>query len=93
MNLTPKQHYQANKQAAERHRDLVVSTPFRDALHAALLEHVLSLPTANDIQSAAAAHYQIVGARDFINHLLNVAEQPKTPPTPTNTANLDHRVR
>jgi hypothetical protein len=92
MNLTPKLHYQANKPFANAHRDLVVSTQFREALHAALINHVLSLPTTNEPAAAAACYHQIVGARDFITQLLNVAEQPKTPPT-TPPANLDHKIR
>jgi hypothetical protein len=92
MNLTPKKDFLEKKEFANAHRDLVVSTSFREALNAALLEYVMTLVVEDDTLEAAAAAHQIVGARDFINHLLNIAEQPKTPPTPTPT-NLDHRVK
>lgn len=92
MNLTPKKSFQEKKQFADAHRDLVVSTPFREALHAALLEQVLALPPTTDPAAAAAAYHSIMGARGFIIHLLNVAEQAKSPPTPLPT-NLDHGVK
>lgn len=92
MNLTPKKDFQGKKQFADAHRDLVVSTPFREALHAALLEQVLALPPTTDPDAAAAAYHSIMGARQFITHLLNIAEQSKTPPT-TPPANLDHSIK
>lgn len=92
MNLTPKKDFQGKKQFAEAHRDLVVSTPFREALHAALLDHVLSMQSTTDPISAAAGYHQITGACQFVTRLLNVAEQPKSPPTPLPT-NLDHGVK
>jgi len=92
MNLTPKKDFQGKKQFADAHRDQVVSTPFREALHAALLDHVLSMPATSDPIVAAAAYQQIVGAREYITHLLNLAEMSKTPPTPLPT-NLDHSIK
>jgi hypothetical protein len=92
MVLTPKKDFQDKKQFAEAHRELVVSTQFREALQAALVDHVLSLPTIADSSAAAAAYHQIVGAREFITRLLNVAETPKAPPTPLPT-NLNHEVK
>jgi len=92
MNLTPKKDFQEKKQFSAAHRDLVVSTPFREALHAALVEQVLALPPTIDPDAAAAAYHSIMGARQFITHLLNVAEMPKTPPTPQPT-NLNHGVK
>ena len=89
MNLTPKKDFLEQKQLATVHRDLVVSTPFRTAINAALIEYVISLPDTGD---SAACFNKIVGARDFVQHLLNIAEHPKTP-TPPTSANLDHRVR
>jgi hypothetical protein len=89
VNLTPKKKFQENKQAAEKHRDLVLNPDFRNALEAALLEQILTLPNTFDPTEAAAAYYRIVGARDFITHLLSIAELPKAlsglPPI-----NLDH---
>ena len=89
MNLTPKKDFQGKKAFADAHRDLVVSTPFREALHAALLDYVLVLNAGSE---PAANYHRIEGARDFIQHLLNVAEMPKSAPTPLPT-NLDHGVK
>jgi hypothetical protein len=92
MNLTPKKDFQGKKQFADAHRELVVSTPFREALHAALIDQVMDLRDTHDPVVAAAEYQRIMGARGFIVHLLNIAEIPKTPPT-TPTANLDHSIR
>jgi hypothetical protein len=89
MNLTPKKDFQGKKQFADAHRELVVSTPFREALNAALIDYVLSMPANSD---PAASYHQIVGAREFVNRLLNIAEMSKSPPI-TPPANLDHSVR
>lgn len=92
MNLTPRKDFIAKKAFADAHRDLVVSTQFREALHAALIEQVMSLGNVSDPIEAAAEYHRIIGARTFITHLLNIAEVPKTPPTPLPT-NLDHQVK
>lgn len=93
MNLTPKKDFIAKKQFADAHRDLVVSTQFREALHAALIDYVMNLDnTTDDTLVAAAEYHRLMGARDFIEHLLNIAEMPKTPPTPPPT-NLNHGVK
>ncbi len=89
MNLTPKKDFIAKKQFADAHRDLVVSTPFREALHAAMLDYVLVLTASSD---PAANYYRIEGAKEFIQHLLNIAEQTKSPPEPLPT-NLNHGVK
>jgi len=92
MNLTPKKDFLAKKPLADAHRELVVSTPFREALNAALLEQVLALPPTTDTEAAAAAYHSIMGARYFIQHLLSIAEMPKDISKPP-LANLDHSVR
>jgi len=91
MTLTPRQSYQEDNVAAKFHRDLVTQTRFRDACHAALLEQVLSLPMTNDANEQAAAYSRIMGARDYLTHLLNIAEEKKPAPV-TPSANLNHRV-
>lgn len=92
MVLTPKKDFQGKKQFADAHRDLVVSTPFREALHAALIDQIMAMPMTYDPSESVAAYNRIMGARDFISHLLNIAEMSKTPPT-TPPANLDHSIR
>jgi hypothetical protein len=92
MNLTPKKDFQEKKQFADSYRDLVVSAAFREALRAAFADYILSLTICNDPDIAAATCHRIEGAKAFIEHLLNIAEMPKTPPTPP-SANLDHSIR
>lgn len=92
MNLTPKKDFQGKKQFADAHRDLVLSIPFREALHAALIDQIMDLRDTHDPAIAAAEYQRIMGARDFIAHLLNVAEMSKSPPAPLPT-NLDHQVK
>lgn len=90
MNLTPKKDFQGKKQFSDAHRDLVVSTPFREALHAALIEYMMTIGKSDS--EPAANYHRIEGAREFIQVLLNIAEQTKSPPTPLPT-NLDHQVK
>jgi len=92
MNLTPKKEFLEKKVLADAHRDLVVSARFREALNAALLDYVVSMTHTEDPVAAAAAYHSIMGAREFITHLLNIAEMSKSPPAPLPT-NLDHGVK
>ena len=92
MTLTPKKDFLEKKVLADAHRDLVVSTKFREALNAALLDQIMAMPVTLDPVAAAAAYHSIMGAREFITHLLSIAEMPKSPPT-TPPANLDHTIR
>ena len=92
MVLTPKKDFQEKKQFATAHRDLVVSTQFREALHAALIDQVMNLKDVHDPELASAEYQRIIGAREFITRLLNVAEQTKSPPEPLPT-NLNHGVK
>jgi hypothetical protein len=91
MTLTPRQSYQEDQIAAKFHRDLVMQSRFREACHASLLEQVLNMPNTNDPDEAVALYHQIIGARDYIFHLLNIAEEKKPAPV-TPSANLNHRV-
>jgi hypothetical protein len=92
MVLNPRAQFQEQVEYAKFHRELVVTDRFRDALHASLLEQVLGLPQTYDQVEAAAAYNRIMGARDYIQHLLNIAEQAKPVPDRLPT-NLDHTTR
>jgi hypothetical protein len=91
MTLNPRQSYHEDQIAAKFHRDLVTQSRFRDACHAALLEQIIGLPLTYEVTEAAAAYNRIIGARDFITHLLNIAEEKKPAPV-TPSANLNHRI-
>lgn len=90
MNLQPRQHFQEDKTAVKFHQDLVVLNRFRDACHAALLEQVLNMPMTSDPVEAAASYNRIMGARDFLYHLLSIAE-PKKPLAAPPSGNLNHQ--
>lgn len=92
MVLNPRKKFQESKDFVRSHLDLVVSNSFLTAMQAALVEQVMALPMTYDPNEAAAAYNRIIGARDFINHLLNIAEISKQPPTPV-SVNLDHTAR
>ena len=91
MNLTPRQQFQEDINAAKFHRELVMLDRFRDACHASLLEQVMALPHTYDPAEQQAAYSRIMGARDFITHLLNIAEERK-PIAGSPTGNLNHRT-
>lgn len=59
------------------------------ALDAALLQMQFEAGTANDMSAAAAMHFQLTGARRFINTFLTIAEVPKPQPKPRGD-NLPH---
>lgn len=91
MVLTPRQRFQENQPHKLRHQEVVVSDAFRAAAEAAIVEQVLTLPTTYDPHEAQAAYYRLVGARDFLHHLLNIAEKPAPITTPM-PQNLRHDV-
>lgn len=91
MVLTPRQRFQQNQPYTIRHQEVVVSESFRAAAEAALVEQVMTLPTTYDPHEAQAAYYRMIGARDFLHHLLNIAEKP-APVTAPMPQNLDHHV-
>lgn len=91
MILNPRQHFQRLTQSADFHRELVSTDRFRDAIQAALLEQIMSLPQSYEPNEAVAAYNRIMGARDFIYHLMNIAETPKSLSRPP-TGNLDHKL-
>jgi hypothetical protein len=92
MVLTPRPRFQENKAYCSHHKELVVSDQFRAALEASLVEQVMALPNVTDPIEAAANFQRIMGARDFITHLLNVAEQ-SSPPNKPPVGNLNHSIR
>ena len=71
--LNPKAQFQKGS-LAKAHVDLVVQDGFLTTLNTTLAHMELCQGTAPDMGSAAAAHWKMVGAREFISHLLNLAE-------------------
>lgn len=68
---SPKQRFLEIKQAADRHRDTVDSTPFAVAMDMAILQVVwdLDLAVASDVQSAAANYWKLQGAMKYMKEL------------------------
>jgi len=92
MNLTPRAKFQANVAQSRAHQDLVVSEAFRSACEAALLEQILGMPSITDPAEQAAAYNRIMGATEYIRHLLSIAEQTP-PPKETPSRNLNFNSR
>lgn len=77
--LSPKQLFQQTPDS-KRLAELVVQEPFKRALSAALAHMQSEMPTGSgQLESPAALHFQMVGARRYIETLLNLAEPIKEP--------------
>ena len=92
MNLTPRAKFQANVQQARVHQDLVANEGFRNACEAALLELILGMPSITDPTEQAAAYNRIMGATEYVRHLLSIAEQT-VPPKEKLPHNLNYQTR
>jgi len=77
--LTPKERFQKTP-AVKAHAELVHKDEFHQALETALAEMELQMPAAG-VSAATAwdSHSRMVGAREFITVLLNLAEPPAKP--------------
>lgn len=92
MDLQPRARFLENKEFASFHQELVVSTKFRAAAEAALLQTLFNTPPADSESEAAACWHRVEGAKQFLNTFMNLAENPKLlPPKPNQ--NLDHSTR
>lgn len=87
MNIEPRKRFRESAAWVKSHQDLVVSPQFRAAIEAALGQ--MMVDTAGE--NPAANWYRMEGAITFARILLNLAENPKIPPT-VKTPNLDHAV-
>ena len=59
---------------------MVVNETFQATLETALIQYELNQGIAPDMGTAAASHWRMVGAREFVNVLLNLSEPPTEPP-------------
>ena len=76
MTFSPKKRFMENLIAAKIHRDLVTDESFLKAIESSLLQLQAELPKvgAGDMATAAANHYRMDGAREFVRVILNLAE-------------------
>lgn len=90
VNPRPKTEFQLTPQYVQSHRALIERDDLRRSLKFALLEYQTQLcEQARDGNTAAAAHFRLMGANEFINAFLLLGEMPK-PVIVERTANLNH---
>lgn len=90
MPLTPKKSLVENDPLAKRLCEILDSSDVQIGGQAALLQSLMELPETTDPVVAAAAYHRIVGARQFLNQLLSIAEKAKPMQKPAFSFNLDH---
>jgi hypothetical protein len=79
--LSPRERFQANKDAVEKHRSLVSHPSFEKSLEVALAQyqHQESFKADRNLEIAAATQFKISGAHQFVQLLRNLSEQEPTP--------------
>lgn len=77
--MNPKQRFLADKPRVDFMQSLVVDPRFVDAVETALLQTVMELPVDTEPALAIAGYQRMVGAKLFLNQLMNIAEPPKMP--------------
>jgi len=93
MNLQPKKSFHENGVAVKQHLETVDSASFIEAAKVTILQIVMELPETPDPTTALAAYHRLIGARVYMNGLLNLAEKvepPKREPDPTR---LNYQVK
>lgn len=79
--------------AAKSHFELTATTPFQQAVDAALLQHVWDNSNpSNDPEQAAAGYHRISGAVQFAKTLMSLGTEVKPEPI-KDTTNLDHKFK
>jgi hypothetical protein len=82
---TPKAKFVAQKELVNRHFEMVASESFQAASTATLLQFLAEAPSNVDPTAAAQNYNRLIGARDFLNKLIqigDVAVIPKSVETP-----------
>lgn len=87
---SPKQHFLVNSSAVKAHQETVDSAEFLVAAQASLLQLVVNLPDTTDPTIAAAAYHRIVGARQYLNQIISIADKTKPPEVVVPLGQLDH---
>lgn len=87
--MSPKERFQKHRELKEL-AALIASEKFEYIAETAMLTFVSNLPSGNDATSSMCAHQQLVGARTFLQTIMNLPKLPTEPARPT--GQLDHRV-
>lgn len=89
--ITPRETFKKNPDYSKRWLDMVDSTMFRDAAYAAMLQMANDLRNQPDMGNAAAAHWKMGGAQQFLETFMGL-----TLPGPVRRSqlptNLNHNV-
>lgn len=78
-NPTPKSEFVKNTAAVDSHRSLVSTDKLHESLRVAMLEmsrRICNNAPADNMGACAAAHLRMLGAQDFVEIFLNLAETP-----------------
>lgn len=81
-NPSPKSEFLKNAANLKAHHDLVENDSLRYSLNCALLEmsrRICNGAPADNMGACAAAHLRMLGAQDFVEMFLNLAEAPSLP--------------
>lgn len=90
LNPSPKQKFISSETNVKAHRHMVDSQEFERALHYATLEYQRVLcENSTDMSAAAASHFRLKGAQEFVHVLRNLSETPRILSAPA-VGNLDH---
>lgn len=84
ISLNYKAQFLKNETLAKAHRELVVTDAFQVAVEMALLQYIAQAAPKGSVEDAMSLH-RILGAREFIGVLLNIAEPQKLPEKKTET--------
>jgi hypothetical protein len=81
VSLNYRAQFQRNETLAKAHRELVVTEAFQVAVEMALLHYQseVNLTNTDDPNANACRNQRTLGAQQFVNILLNLAEAPPLP--------------
>lgn len=80
--ITPRETFKKSSLSKDWN-GIVDSTRFEMAATAALAQMEIDIGSAPDIQSAAASHYRMQGAKQLLQSLSNLARDTVVPRSPT----------
>lgn len=93
-NPTPKNQFLQDEAGKKLHREFMEDESLRSNIATALLEYDRKQATliAQDLGGAAACHFRVQGAHEFVEVLMNLSETITIPPA-TDQSNLPGNIR
>jgi hypothetical protein len=94
INPSPKTRFQENKNFVEQHRKLIERSDLQVSLDYAMLEYQKQLVATGSLggNEAAASHFRMLGAHEFVQVFKLLAEQVQQPVPLKTVDNLNHRA-